>query len=402
MRVAMVIQRFRPLFSGQGEQVELLCGELTRRGHELTVMTSAYDGPSGVEERNGITIVRLRSALRLARGTRFARRGYSPMFAAQVLGYLVRHPNFDVVHVHAQTDALYASWVWGRLEDHPVVFEMTLDGVDDAVSLLSKRQRLQRFRNRVVRSCDGYVAISPKLEAAYRTAGLPPDRLRLIPQGVDVERFRPPDDKRILRRDLGLPETGPLVVFVGSLIHRKGLDVLLRSWPVVRASRPDSHLVLVGRDRFDDPDATAFLERQLTDLPPDDQARVYRLGVRDAIHEVMQAADVFVFPSRQEGFGTVMVEAMACGLPCVVTELPGITDFIFGASGERGLIVPQEGDGALADAVVSVLSDSARASRIGSAARDDAVERFAIPLIADQYVHFYRDLLSEHGDRPVV
>ena len=97
-----------------------------------------------------------------------------------------------------------------------------------------------------------------------------------------------------------------------------------------------------------------------------------------------------------------MVEAMACGLPCVVTELPGITDFIFGASGERGLIVPQEGDGALADAVVSVLSDSARASRIGSAARDDAVERFAIPLIADQYVHFYRDLLSEHGDRPVV
>ena len=79
----------------------------------------------------------------------------------------------------------------------------------------------------------------------------------------------------------------------------------------------------------------------------------------------MQAADVFVFPSRREGFGTVMVEAMACGLPCVVTELPGITDFIFGASGERGVIVQQEDDRALAAAVVSVLADPARSARIG-------------------------------------
>ena len=151
------------------------------------------------------------------------------------------------------------------------MFEMTLDGVDDAATLLSRRQRLQRFRNRVVRSCDGYVAISPTLEAAYRTTGLSADKLRLIPQGVDVERFRPSDDKLAVRRDLALPETGPLVVFVGSLIHRKGLDVLLQSWSAVRASRPDAHLVLVGRDRFGDRDATAFLETQFAALAPWDR-----------------------------------------------------------------------------------------------------------------------------------
>ena len=402
MRIAMVIQRFRPLFSGQGEQVGVLSRELARRGHDLTVLTAAYDRPSDVEESDGIRYVRLRSALPLFRGTGFGRRWHSPMFAAQVFGYLVTHPSFDIVHVHALTDALYASWVWGRLEERPVVFEMTLDGVDDAATLLSRRQRLQRFRNRVVRSCDGYVAISPTLEAAHRTAGLPADKLRLIPQGVDVERFRPSDDKLAVRRDLALPETGPLVVFVGSLIHRKGLDVLLRSWSAVRASRPDAHLVLVGRDRFGDRDATAFLETQFAALAPWDRASVHRLGVREEIHRFMQAADVFVFPSRREGFGTVMVEAMACGLPCVVTELPGITDFIFGASGERGLIVPQKDDRALAAAVVSVLADPARAARIGCAARDEVVGRFAITALADQYLRFYRDLLSDQGDRSVV
>lgn len=402
MEVAMVIQRFRPLFSGQGEQVEVLCRSLARRGHNLTVLTSAYDRPSSVEDSYGIKIVRLRSSLPLLAGTRFGRHWHSPLFAAQVFGYLVRHPSFDVVHVHAVTDALYTSWAWGRLEGQPVVFEMTLAGVDDARTLLSGRQRLQQFRNRVVRSCDGYVAISPILEAAYLTAGLSANKLRLIPQGVDVDRFQPSGDKVAMRRDLGLPETGPIVLFVGSLIRRKGLDVLLRSWSAVRVRRPDAHLVLVGRDSFGDRDPTAFLELQFADLSTVDRASVSRLGVRDEIHRYMQAADVFVFPSRQEGFGTVMVEAMACGLPCVVTALPGITDFIFGAGEERAIIVSQEDDGALADAVVSVLADSARATQIGRTARADAVKRFAIATIADQYVRFYQDLLADRGERSSV
>ena len=402
MQVAMVIQRFRPLFSGQGEQVEVLCRALARRGHNLTVLTSAYDRPSSVEDSYGIKIVRLRSSLPLLIGTRFGRRWHSPLFAAQVFGYLVRHPSFDVVHVHAVTDALYTSWAWGRLEGQPVVFEMTLAGVDDARTLLSGRQRLQQFRNRVIRSCDGYVAISPILEAAYLTAGLSANKLRLIPQGVDVDRFQPSGDKVAMRRDLGLPETGPIVLFVGSLIRRKGLDVLLRSWSAVRVRRPDAHLVLVGRDSFGDRDPTAFVELQFADLSTVDRASVSRLGVRDEIHRYMQAADVFVFPSRQEGFGTVMVEAMACGLPCVVTALPGITDFIFGAGEERALIVSQEDDGALADAVVSVLADSTRATQIGRTARADAVKRFAITTIADQYVRFYQDLLADRGERSSV
>ncbi len=394
MRVAMVIQRFRPLFSGQGEQLEALCRELAGRGHELTVLTSAYDRPSSTEESGSFKIIRLRSGLPLRGASRF---GYSPVFAARVLAHLVSHPTYDLVHVHALTDALYSAWTWGRLEQHPVVLEMTLAGVDDAVTLLRKSQRWQRFRNHVVKACDGYVAISPALAAAYAEAGLPANKLRVIPQGVDVDRFLIGDHKAELRRSLALSESGPLVIFVGSLIHRKGLDVLLRSWPLIRAGQPEAQLALVGRDRFDDSSATAFLEAQLAQLSPDDRTNVHRLGIRDDVHRLMQAADVFALPSRQEGFGTVMIEAMASGLPCVVAELPGITDFIFGTAGDRGVIFPQGDDRALAESVISVLADSPRATRLGRAARDDVLARFAITIIADRYLAFYRDLLSGRG-----
>lgn len=399
LRVAMVIQRFRPHFSGQGAQLEVLCRELAARGHAVTILTSAYDCASSIEETPGVRIVRLRSGCRCARGTRRGRRLVPLWFAMQVLLYLLRRPRFDLVHVHTLTDALYAAWAWGRLRRRPVVFEMTLAGVDDAVTVLGKRQRLQRVRNHIVRTCDGYVAISPALAAAYREAGLPADRLRLIPQGVDLGLFRPAGDRTVLRRELALPAAGPLVLFVGSLIRRKGIDVLLRSWAEMRTGRPEAHLLLVGRDRFDEPEAADFLESELARLAPADADAVHRIGVRDDVHRFMQAADVFVFPSRQEGFGTVMIEAMACGLPCVVAELPGITDYIFGPDRTGGRFVPQDDARALADAVVSLLADAGAADRSGRAGLAAVRQRFAIATVADRYVAFHRELLCGQNAR---
>ena len=119
-------------------------------------------------------------------------------------------------------------------------------------------------------------------------------------------------------------------------------------------------------------------------------------GVRHDAERFLQAADVFLFPSRREGFGTAIIEAMACGLPCVVAELPGITDFIFSESAEAagGIVVPQEDPASLADAALAVLSDPGRARALGAAARARAAERFGIDAVADQYLSLYAALLD--------
>lgn len=379
LRVAMVIQRFRPRFSGQGEQLELLCRTLVRRGIEPTVITSAYEQPTGEEHCDGYRVVRVHSDLFGQTGSRSRLRVRGPVLAMRTFARLYRDGPFDLVHVHALSDALYGGWLWARWTRRPVLFEMTLLGVDDAVTVLESPHWLAPLRHALFRRCDGYVAISPALERKYHEAGLPPEKLRLMPQGVDITEFRPAKDRRAARADLGLPVTGQIVMFVGSLIHRKGIDVLLEAWTRISEVYADAHLVLVGRGTLS---------------PAQTGARVHALGVRDDVSRLLQAADVFVFPSRQEGFGTVMIEAMACGLPCVVTEQKGITDFIYGENGTTGTVVSQEDAPGLAAAVCDFLGDPHRSAEVGARARARVVDRFDIERIADRYVDYYTDLVA--------
>jgi glycosyltransferase involved in cell wall biosynthesis len=401
LHVVMVIQRFRPYFSGQGVQLEELARALVRRGAEVTVVAAVRgrDAPRD-ERRDGVSIRRLRCDLPGRADSGWRRRLWSPTFALRTFFHLLgRGARPDLVHVHGANDALYAAWAFGRLARVPVLFEMTLMGVDDPATIRASQNRFASLRRGIYRRCDGYVAMSPALAEAYLAAGLPESKLRMIPQGVDVETYRPPSDRAGLRRELGADGDGPVVVFLGSLIERKGIDVLLSAWERIHRARPAASLWLVGRDRFeDDPGAGRFLERCFASLPASALARVRRFGVRDDPARLLQAADVFVFPSRREGFGTAIIEAMACALPSVVAELRGITDYIFAPAGAAGaasgVVVAQADAAALADAVLALLADGARAAAIGAAARQRACERFAIGRIAEEYLAWYGEVIG--------
>lgn len=398
--VVMVIQRFRPYFSGQGVQLEELSRVLVRRGAEVTVVTAVRDGGGPREERkDGVVIRRLRCDLPGRVDSRLRRRLWSPTFALRTFVHLwAARPPIDLVHVHGANDALYAAWAFGALRRVPILFEMTLMGVDDPASIRESKNWFAGLRYAVYRRVTGYVAMSPALARAYREAGLPDRRLRMIPQGVDVERYRPASDRAALRRELGVGPDEPVLVFLGSLVERKGIDLLLAAWLRIHGARPSARLWLVGRDRFeDDPAAEQFLRRCLAAVPPKGLARVRRLGVRDDAERFLQAADVFLFPSRREGFGTAIVEAMACGLPCVVAELPGITDYVFGGETECGVVVPPNDSARLAEAALSLLSRPEWSTAVGVAARERARTHFSIERIAGEYLTWYAELLGGGG-----
>ena len=399
LHVAMVIQRFRPHFSGQGRQLELLCRELVKRGLEPTVITSAYGNPTSEEIIDGYRVVRLSSDFFPLPDSDRRSRAHGPIFAARTFVKLCSDRGFDLVHVHALSDALYGSWAWARLTRKPVLFEMTLLGVDDAVTALGSPHRLSFLRHAVFRQCDGYAAISPALEQRYYEAGLSRERIRLLPQGVDVEEFSPRSNPT-LRRELGIPLDSPVLIFVGSLIQRKGIDVVLGTWARIHEVFSDAHLILVGRNTFPTGDpAGSELRDCLSSLSPTAAGNVHQLGVQDDVNHFLQIADLFVFPSRREGFGAVMIEAMACGLPCVVADQPGITDFIFDKRGTTGVVIPQEDDDAFVAAVTDILSNRSRAVDMGGAARTRAIEGFDITRIADSYVDFYLSLIRDVGAR---
>jgi len=391
LRLAMVIQRFRPSFGGQAVQVESLCAALSRRGIEPTVYTANPGDAPALEQMEGYRVRRVRTDLG----------GHSPhwpAFGARVHRAL-RRDRPDLVHVHGLTDALYASWLYCRTASKPLVFEMTLLGVDEPGSIDSSTARLRWLRRRLYRQADAYVAMSRAFEPSYEESGLPAQRLRVIPQGVDTARFRPANerDRAEARAALDLPTATPVVAFVGSLIARKGIDLLLEAWPMVRARHGTATLALAGPGEL----VGKATEAAVAGMSDADRDSLRLLGRRDDVDVVLAAADAFVFPSRREGFGTVIIEAMATGLPCVVAELPGITDYIFehpaaspgaAAADTDGVVVGQEDPHALAAALDEILGDPASGTAIGATARARAVAAFDLGSVADRYVDLYGEL----------
>jgi len=247
-RVAMVIQRFRPLFSGQGEQVELLCAS-SPGGIEPTIITSAYSQPTSTEEREGYRVVRLKSiSPRLVRPGGFSRL-HGPAFGTRVLAHLLRDGRFDVVHVHALTDALYTSWLWCRVRRRPLLFEMTLVGTDDPIAVRESRIPSPPHARHSSGGATATWRSRPpwKRSTARRAWTQESPGTAAGCRHLAVPACGRPSARRAA---LGLPEMGPVLMFVGSLIQRKGIDVLLKAWPSIHEAHPDAHLVLIGQNRF--------------------------------------------------------------------------------------------------------------------------------------------------------
>jgi rhamnosyl/mannosyltransferase len=182
-----------------------------------------------------------------------------------------------------------------------------------------------------------------------------------------------------------------LVLFVGCLRHYKGLDVLLAAMQQVAA-----HLLVVGSGRME---ATWHRQAERDGV----MGRVTFLGqVSDEeLVALYHAADILILPStnRAESWGTVLVEAMACGLPVVSTEL-GTGTSIVNQDGVTGLVVPPCDANALAAALRGLLDDEARRKELAAAAHARAVGEFSKEVMLDRVIEFYREAAAHQHDRP--
>ncbi len=221
--------------------------------------------------------------------------------------------------------------------------------------------------------------------AAYRPYILASTRLAVIPNGVDVDQFRPSLSVRMeARRRWHLPQQALVIGAVGRLSQQKRPQLLLLLFAQLRQRFQGLYLVLAG---------SGPLEASL-------RAQAEQLGVRpwviftgfvEAVHELMPALDVHVLMSRNEGFGIATIEAMACGVPAVATDVPGSADVLRGSRG--GLLVPADDVSAAAVMVGELLADGARRAGMGRHGRQEAEQRYSHAVVGQQVRDFYRGLL---------
>jgi glycosyltransferase involved in cell wall biosynthesis len=227
--------------------------------------------------------------------------------------------------------------------------------------------------------------------------------MSVIPNGVDLQRFHSADpigEKKSARAMLGTSATAEVVVFVGSIIHRKGVDVLLRAFARVAASNPLAELVLVGPREDSVSDEARTYGTRLDELVRRSGAggRIHFAGYVENVATYLRAADVFVLPSRREGMGNVVLEAMAMGIPTVLTPYLGLPGE-FGEPGTQYVLSGPDVD-SLASHIESLLKDRDRRRTIGEEGRRWVEEHMGMSIAIDAYARIYRDLAVHGTVRP--
>lgn len=375
VRVLHVLKYYRPAFTGEGVFLERSSAVMQELAPEVEHELLVTHTPAPADPDAGAACSTLR------RVTYLCDRPLGALaLHLRLVWWMLRNlPRFRTVHVRTHADWYFASYALARLFGRRLVLSATLD---DSLPVLvaNYRARLRPIARRAFGLFHAFVGISPKLDAETRRLA-PAAKCHLIPCGITAPP-QPPEARARIRAAIGAAPEDPVLLFVGGLVERKDPLCLIEALPRLRARHPGLRLMLVGPPL--DPDYVAHLH-----------ATAARLGVAKAVHFAGEqrdphpwfaAADILVFASRLEGFGTVVPEGMAHGLPVVVRRLPGVNDsFVF--EGRTGFLF-DDTDGLVA-AVDRLAGEPALRRRIGAAARHFAKDEFGMRGIARRYLDVY-------------
>jgi len=293
--------------------------------------------------------------------------------ARQLMFLATRARSFDIAHFQALGWGALLSPVVLHLLGKKVVYTMTLYGSDNPSALVEDKRG--KLAIGLLRRFDGIVALSPALAEDCRKYGI--SNVFCLPNFLAIPKLKEGKNQSLretVRARYQIPVEDLVLLFVGSAIRRKGIDILVESYIRVAKVHPNTWLVLVGPSRTGESagiEPSYLDEQQIRLLSARVSDRVMWTGMVTDKHELVgyySAADIFVLPTRAEGLPNVLAEAMAAGLPVVATNLPGCTDSIV-VDGETGFLVPPEDVSALTHALERLISEPALRARMGSSGR---------------------------------
>jgi glycosyltransferase involved in cell wall biosynthesis len=356
-------------YAGGETQVLGLTLGLLRRGHHAELACDPRGRLWERARREGIEChpLSIRNALDFAAGMR--------------LRNLIADAQCDVVHFHTSRAHSMAPFAQGR------------------ASALVVTRRMDYRPNRMFapilynRAVDAVAAISNKVADALVAAGVSREHLQIIPSGVDCEHFRPANltEREAARGRFGIGRDDFLIGTVGMLEERKGHRYLLEAVARLNRSRAEqSHIkCAIGGDGAMR-DELEKLARELGIVRD-----ILFLGMIGDSRQLLDALDVFVFPSLKEGLGVAVLEAMACGLPVAATRVGGIVDIV--EDDRTGLLLPPRDPASICNAVAALENDQARRLQLGNAAKARVAENFSMDAMTRKTIDLYQACLDRRA-----
>jgi glycosyltransferase involved in cell wall biosynthesis len=309
-------------------------------------------------------------------------RGEADVRAAWTLARGLREERFDVLHCH--TSHAHSVAIAARLLTPRAIMPRLV--VARRVDFSIFRHSFLGLNGLKYRRVDKIVAVSEAVRDVLSRDGVDPRSIAVVRDGIEVERIeRAPERTDEIRRGLGLRAGERLVANVAHMAGHKGQRYLVAAVPAIRAARPEARVAIFGEGELREE-----LEAQARALGLGEGLIFAGFRPPDEIPSILKAADVFAFPSVEEGLGSSLFDAMAAGAPIVASRAGGIPEIV--RDGETGLLVPPRDPDALARAVVRVLDDRALAEGLAEAARRFVRAEGTKERMVDETIAVYRAL----------
>jgi glycosyltransferase involved in cell wall biosynthesis len=361
MRILHVYKDYFPVLGGIENHVRVLAESQVRAGHQVIALVCSLSSRTTVEELNGVKVVK---------SGRLGTVASMPISLSQPMAVARLRP--DLIHVHSPYPlGEVSAWLLGRGPRLVITYHSDVVRQKGLLRLYGPLlRRVLRRADRILTDSPNYLRTSVWLQPVR-------DKCVAVPLGVDAVRFAPP----------ATPYAGPpMLLFVGRLRYYKGLDTLLHALVAL----PDVVLSVVGEGAM-----RTKWEGLAASLGVNGRVRFVGEVEDDALPGVYRQASAFVLPAnaRAEAFGTVLLEAMASGLPCVTTELGTGTSWVV-QDGLTGLVVPPNDPAALAVAIGRILADPNLARQMGQAGRERVEREFTESVMVNAVMAVYRELLG--------
>lgn len=346
MRICLVSSAYRPYISGVGEHVHYLGKELQKLGHSVHILTTTYQAIRKTE---------CHAATRLGKGLLipFAKGQFTLPIAANLVLQTKKFfssNHFDIVHCHGIFPPEIAYWS-ARYSSAPVIatFHVVNPMLPKFVysafrSLFKKLHYKLRAKIAVSRACQEWAM------------NFFPGKYWVIPNGVDLTIFHP----NVVP---AMPVTqNHRLLFVGRLEKRKGLEYLIQALPTVLASYPDTKLVVVGFGPLNN-----YYQRLAVKLGISDSVQFIGAVPNDELASYYTSATIYIAPTiGREAMGIVLIEAMACGLPVIASDITGYDEVI--ENGVNGILVPPGNAKLLGEKIIQLLESKSTREKLAEQA----------------------------------
>ena len=352
---------------------------MAKIGNQVLVFTSSADFKDSKAESTNMTLYRYGTFLRVLTAHMPPKIFYDP----------ITH-DVDLVHTHMSIfPAADAGFFYSKVKGTPLVLTYHSDNRLDYGPFF-RRSFLTLYDRLPVDEILSHAKaiIVPSLRVLETSKRLQPyvQKIKQIPNGVNVDFFDVPKPKEYCRKSIGISKTEFVILFVGALVHPKGPQILIQALRKVIDVIPDTRLILVGEGY-----GRNELEKLAVDL--DLQKHVYFAGlIRKELPMYLKSSDVSVVPSFQENFPLVVLEAMAAGIPVIASSVGGVQDLII--DGKTGLSVQPGDPDALTDAILRVYRDEYLRNQMSNRARKLA-QKYSWESVAEETEKLYRHVLYD-------